>query len=128
MKKKKLLRIRNTRQAVIYGIFVGIAAVMAIVCLLAAVLVKFDIPAEYVKFLWFIPAAVAGILAGGITGKHVRANGFLWGSLSASVLSVICILVLLSINSFSVEWITFLIIPVFALCGSIGGIIAANMK
>ncbi len=128
MKKNSFFRIRNTWQAVLSGIIAGIFSVIAVVCLLAVVLVKFDIPFEYVKYLWIVPSVLAGLISGGITGKHVKSKGFLWGCASASVVSIISISLLLFVNSFSVDLITFLIIPVFALSGSVGGIVAANLK
>lgn len=128
MKKKSFFRIRNTWQAVVSGIIAGVISVTVLICLLAAVLVKFDIPSEYVKYLWIVPAVLAGLISGGITGKNVKTKGFLWGCVSASAVSIINVAVLLFVNSFYIDPLTFLIIPVFALFGSIGGIISANLK
>lgn len=128
MKKKSFLRIRNTWQSVFGGIVIGLASVAVIICLLAVILVKFDIPTEYFKYLWFIPAVLSGLIAGAFTGKYVKSKSFLWGSLSAFAVGVICLLILLLVNSFAIDLITPLILPVFLLSGAIGGIVAANLK
>ena len=128
MKKKSAFRIKKTWQAVIYGIIFALIVSSVVVCLLAGLLVKFDIPSEYVKFLWFVPAVLAGVISGGVTGKHVRAKGFLWGSVASLSAGCICLLILLFVNFFSIDIISYLILPVFAVAGSAGGIISSNLK
>ncbi len=128
MKRKSFFRIRNTWQSVFAGVFIGLVSVAVIICLLGVVLVKFDIPTEYVKYLWFIPAVLSGLISGGFTGKYVKSKSFLWGSASAFAVSVICFMILLLVNSFAIDLVTPLILPVFSICGAIGGIVAANLK
>ncbi len=128
MKKKRFFRIRNNTQAVTLGIITGIIAVISIVCVLSAILVNIDIPFEYVRYLLFVPSVLAGLVAGAATGLHVKTKSFLWGGLSSLIVGVISILVLLAVNSFCIEFIVLLILPVFALCGSIGAILTSNLK
>lgn len=128
MKKKNLFRIRNNYQAVISGVISGLITAAAIFCLIALILVKFDVPSDKVKYLLFIPACLSGLISGGITGKHVKSKGFLWGSISGLAVGVIATAVLILYNMLSVSFITYLLIPVFALSGSLGGIVSANLK
>lgn len=128
MKKKNLFRIRNNYQAVIFGVIIGIFTLIAILSLLAVILVKIDIPSENVKYLLFVPAVVSGLISGSVSGKHVKTKGFLWGSISGLSVGIITLAVLLIYNMFSVSVITYLLVPVFALTGSVGGIVSANLK
>ena len=128
MKKKRLFRIRNNTQAIIAGIIVGIIAVITIVCMLSAILVNVDVPFEYVRYLWFAPAVLAGLVSGAVSGLYVKTKCFLRGGLSSLIVGILTILVLLFVNSFFIDLIIFLILPVFALCGSIGAIFTSNLK
>ncbi len=128
MKRKNALRIKKTWQSITAGIVTGIIITVLIIMLLAGFLVKYDIPLNSVKFLLFIPAIISGFFAGAVTGKYVRSKGFLWGFVSSVSVAVVLLITLLLINSFSVNPIIILLIPVYAISGSIGGIITSNMK
>ncbi len=128
MKKKSIFKIKKPWQAVVAGIIAGVVSVGVILCVLAAVLVNYDIPAEYVRYLLAVPAVLSGIIAGAITGKNVKSRSFLWGSGSALAVSIMLLLILLIVNSFSIDWISFLLLPIFVFSGSVGGIVSSNLK
>ena len=128
MKKKSLFRIRNNYQAVISGVIAGIFSMLAVICLLAVILVKFDIPSDFVRYLWFISALVSGLISGGFSGRYVKSKGFLWGCISAVITGITALVVLLLCNSFNISLFIFILLPVFALSGTAGGIISANLK
>ncbi len=126
--RKNAFRIKKTWQGVVVGSFFGIAVTFACILLLASVLVRYDIPIASVKYLLFVPAVLSGLASGGITGKFVHSKGFLWGFAASLSVAVILVLVLLSVNSFNVNMLIFLLIPAYAVPGSVGGIIASNLK
>ena len=128
MKKKSLFRIRNNYQALLSGVITGIISLLAVICIIALILVKFDMPAAYVCYLWFIPSAVSGFISGGFSGRYVKSKGFLWGCLSASITGIISLSLLIFINSFNVSLFITALLPVFALTGAAGGILSANLK
>lgn len=128
MKKKSLFKIKKPWQAVVAGIVAGAISAGVILCVLAAILVNYDIPADYVRYLLAVPAVLSGLTAGVITGKYVKSRSFLWGSISSASAAIIMIFTLLIVNSFNVDLLTFVLIPIFVLTGSIGGIISSNLK
>ena len=128
MKKKSIFRIRNNYQALISGVITGIISLLAVICIIALILVKFDIPTASVCYLWFIPSAVAGLISGGFSGRNVKSKGFLWGCLSATITGIISLTALILINSFDVSLFITALLPVFAVTGAAGGIISMNLK
>ena len=128
MKHKKAFRPENTFQSVLSGLITGVAVTVLSILLIAAVLVKYDIPTDMIKYLLFFPAVIGGLLSGFVAGRFVRSKGFLWGFVSALSVSFLFILTLTLINSFNISFLLFIFVPVYSVFGSIGGITAANLR
>ena len=128
MSNRKLFRIKNNWQSVFVGIVGGFIIAFAVLMILSAVMVNYDIPSDSVKYFWFIISAISGFSAGAITGRLVKAKCFLWGSVAAGVLSLVCASMLTAINAFDVDFILLLMIPVCIVTGCVGGIISSNFR
>ncbi|MBR3767900.1 MAG: TIGR04086 family membrane protein [Clostridia bacterium] len=128
MAKKKLIKssskIVNIALSTLFGVFSAVIILM----LCAFVLVKNDIPSEYIKFFWIPVSIVSGLISGLLAGKLTQSRGIIWGSLSSLIVAVIAFLTIFIFNSFSINLLTFLIIPLTVLFGAVGGIISSNLK
>lgn len=128
MKKKSLFKLKSTASCVAFGSVISFVFSVIILLILSAVLVNYDISKASVKYLWFIVAVIGGFAGGACCGKFVKSKGIIWGALSAVIVSLILIVIFYIFNTFNVSVFCFILMPIYAVFGALGGVISSNLR
>lgn len=125
---KVKLKNLNAGAVVVIGAVISILLFVLLLCIFSYLIVKNDYPVEVYRYFWYIASAVAALTGGLASGRLCKSKGIIWGSLTAVIFGIVLISVLLAVNSFSVDFSIFLLLPVCIITGAAGGIISSNIK
>lgn len=127
MNKRVRRKNKSFIQPLIIGPVCGLAAAAAAAALAAFLLVKKDIDAADVKYLWLFISFFSGFISGFCTVRYIKNRCILWGAASAGITAVIIMLIICTVNSFKVAAFAFAVIPLQILGGAAGGVISGNL-
>lgn len=128
MELKRQLKRMNNVSKVIISVLIGLLSASVILVIFAAVMVKNDIQPDLLRYSWLIIGTICGLTGGGVAGRIISGKGFMWGSITGLITSIIILITILLVNKFSINLFIFLIIPITLFFGTLGGIISSNIK
>lgn len=127
MKQKK-----QTGKSVVYyyvrGILPSLCISMLLVCALAFITTKKDLPVDILPYLLVAIGGIGSFIYACITAKNRSLRGILNGVLSSFLFSVVYILICLICSGFAVNAFYLIMLAVNLFVGCVGGIIMKNIR
>ncbi len=124
--------LKSLKKSQLFTISISVSAAListsVLLLIFADLMVKNDINFETVKYFWFAISAISGLISGLISGKLVKSKGIIWGSISSLIYVVTLLLIVAIVNNFNISALFFVLIPIAALFGALGGVISSNLR
>ena len=126
--KNKLNKVLHKSKPYIIGVLRGFGVFAVFYLLIAFIMNKTNIDADFLYYLIYLFIILGGFVCGVYVYKKVRGRGFLTGIISTVPYSLLVFLVFCLINDFNVSGSIFIVFLLSLSGGFLGGITAANTK